>query len=357
MSRVLVSWAEQTTANLGVRVLAEGAAALVRRVRPEAEVVTQSYGHGPAPINIGIPRSLLREAALNSRGGRDWVKSFDLVIDMRAGDSFADIYGRPRLRAQSAFAQFVSFCGVPLVMGPQTIGPFRTMEGRLIGKHSMRLADLVMARDHISAEVAAEMGRPVDVLTTDVVFALAIPDAAEPRDVVVNVSGLLWDSDDHGPKDSYRETVRTLLQGLQSRGREITLLAHVLDADRSDRDGPTVAALAQEFGVEAIVPESLEQVRSTLRGSELAIGSRMHACLNSLSVGTPAVALAYSRKFRPLLSDVGWEHVVSLADSHPAEQALRIVDDGEALKDDARKARARADVLLEEAAVALGAQL
>ena len=42
------------------------------------------------------------------------------------------------------------------------------------------------------------------------------------------------------------------------------------------------------------------------------IGSRMHACLNALSVGTPAIPLAYSRKFAPLLGDLGWAHVVDL---------------------------------------------
>lgn len=352
MTRVLVCWAEENTANLGVRVLAEGAAALVRRARPGTDVVTQSYGHGPAPVNIGIPRTLVREAVTNARGVRDWVKGFDLVVDTRAGDSFADIYGRLRLRAQSSFAAFVRYCGVPLVLGPQTIGPFRTRESRLIARGCLRMADAVMARDHISAEVAAELGRPVDVLTTDVVFALPVPEPARPRDVVVNVSGLLWESDDHGPKEAYRATIRTLLAGLRDAGREVTLLAHVLDTDRGDQDGPTVHALAEEFGMEPLIPESLTQVRSVLRGSELVFGSRMHACLNSLSVGTPAVALAYSRKFAPLLSDVGWDHVVSLGDQDAAERALQIVA-APGLDAAAAATRARADVLLDKAAVLL----
>ena len=49
-----------------------------------------------------------------------------------------------------------------------------------------------------------------------------------------------------------------------------------------------------------------------LAGASLVVGSRMHACLNALSVGTPAVPLAYSRKFAPLMADLGWEHVIDL---------------------------------------------
>jgi colanic acid/amylovoran biosynthesis protein len=32
----------------------------------------------------------------------------------------------------------------------------------------------------------------------------------------------------------------------------------------------------------------------------------MHACLNALSVGVPALPWAYSRKFKPLLDGLGW---------------------------------------------------
>ncbi len=357
MTRVLIVWAEDSTPNLGLRVLAEGMGALIRRLSPRAEVVTQSYGHGPGPINIGIPRSLLREAVLDSRGARGWVKSFDLVVDMRAGDSFADIYGVARLRAQSAFAEFVRFCGVPLVMGPQTIGPFRTRQGRALARHSLRRAALVMSRDHVSAEAADALGRPVDVRTTDVVFALPAPEPTDERDVVVNVSGLLWDHDNHGSKGEYRQTVRRLLVGLGERGRRVTLLSHVLESDLLDQDSPAVLGLAAETGLEAVVPRSLAEARSVLRSSRLVFGSRMHACLNSLSVGTPAIPLAYSRKFAPLLGDLGWPHVVSLTDADPAATALAIVDAHGDLASAAARVRERAHELLRGAEAGLGSFL
>ena len=354
MTRVLVAWVDPGTPNLGVRALGAGTEALVRRCAPDAEVVAHNYGRGDGPVNIGVPRTLLREAVLDSRGARTWLRGFDLVIDTRQGDSFADIYGSLRLRAQSSFAEFVHHCGVPLAMGPQTIGPFHTRRGRLLARRSLRVADLVMARDHRSAQTAADLGRPVDVVTTDVVFALPVPAAAEPRDVLVNVSGLLWNSDDHGSSEAYRRVVDDLISGLRASGRSVSLLAHVLDTDNPDSDTPTVRALAAEHGLECVVPAGLDEARAVMAGAELVVGSRMHACLNSLSVGTPAIPLAYSRKFAPLLADVGWEHVVSLAEADPAGRVLDIASGATGLEREVAQVRTRADELLDVAAEALG---
>lgn len=210
-----------------------------------------------------------------------------------------------------------------------------------------------MARDHVSAQAAASLGRPVDTLTTDLVFALPQPAPGDDRDVILNVSGLLWTSDNHGPRELYRDTIHTLLNGLRKAGREVTLLAHVLDSENADNDVPTVQHLARKYSLSAVVPRNLAEVRSVLSGAQLTIGSRMHACLNSLSVGTPAIPLAYSRKFAPLLADVGWPHVLEIGDPDAAEHTLAISSQTPRLIDEARATRLKADVLLEEAEAGL----
>lgn len=276
------------------------------------------------------------------------------MLDTRAGDSFADIYGLPRLRQICQMAEFVRACGVPLVLGPQTIGPFDSRLGKLMGSASLRRASLVMARDSVSAEAARRLGRTPDVLTTDVVFAMDQPEAEGSRDVLLNVSGLLWTSDDHGPAEKYREGIRSLIRGLQDRGRTVSLLSHVLDSGFPDNDEPTARALQEEFQFEHIVPRDLTHLRSVAKGAELVIGSRMHACLNALSVGTPSIPLAYSRKFRPLLGDLGWPHVVDLKESqHPAEDVLGIMDAHPIMTDQVLKVREVADGLLDVAVTAL----
>lgn len=359
MRKVLVLWAEGTSTNLGVRVLGEGTRALAHAAWPGAEVEFQSYGSGSAPINIAGTRTLAREFVLNSRGGRTWLQSFDLVIDTGAGDSFADIYGLPRLRGRAAMALFVKALHVPYVLGPQTVGPFETPEGRRLGRFMLKAANLVLARDSESAEAARALGRPVDRVTSDVVFFLPQPERVVEHDVLLNVSGLLWTSDAHGSSERYRAVISEVIEGLRQRGREITLLPHVLESRFPDNDMPAIDEVARTHDLPIAQIGDLEDVRSHVGGASLVIGSRMHACLNALSVGTPALPLAYSRKFAPLMGDLGWEHVVDLnASTDPATELLRRLDEaGDDLAPQAQGVREAARDRCEASVTALRAVL
>ena len=323
--RVLVLWADDRSPNLGVRVLGAGTEALARRVWPDAEFVFYNYGARTAPVRLGSSTELVREAVTRRRGLAAWFRGFDLVMDTRAGDSFADIYGLPRLSAMCAATEYAARLGVPVILSPQTIGPFGSRVATALARRSLRTATLVMARDSISADASASLGRPVDVLTTDVVFALEVPEPVEQRDVVLNVSGLLWQPGPHVDSAAYRRTVAEVYDALVAQGRRVSLLAHVLASDNADDDVPAVRDFQRTHAPEAevLVPTSLPQTREILAGARLVIGSRMHACLNALSVGTPAIPLAYSRKFAPLMADLGWEHVVDLR-SESAGAAARV---------------------------------
>ena len=166
-------------------------------------------------------------------------------------------------------------------------------------------------------------------MSTDVVFALDQPNSNIERDVVLNISGLLWTGGGHVDSAWYREETKRLVDGLQDRGRSVTLLAHVDGRGRDDDVYAINDFLRSYHGkLECIVPKSLNEVRSTLAGSQLVIGARMHACLNALSCWTPAIAWAYSRKFVPLMRDLGWEHVIDLTSSNtePARDTLTLME-------------------------------
>lgn len=342
--RALVLWADDKSTNLGVRALAAGTAALVHQAYPDAEITHLSYGSGVAPVRVGDPKVLVKEMATGRGGLRAWLRGFDLVLDTRAGDSFADIYGLNRLYAQSLLAETVHRAAVPLVMSPQTIGPFHSRRAQLIARRTLRTATLVMVRDRVSAEHSAALGRPVDHLTTDVVFALPAPERVVTRDVVFNVSGLLWQPSPHVDHLAYRRTVADLYARLVAAGRRVTLLAHVLDSAVADNDVPAIAEFVASLDdkPEVLVPTSLTDVRKMVASAAVVIGSRMHACLNALSVGTPAVALAYSRKFAPLLADIGWTRTVDLRTATDPVGDVETMLAAATLEDECRKTLAQA---------------
>lgn len=329
--RTLVAWAGDQSPNLGVRALAQGSADLLRSVWPDAEIEFMDFGQRPSTMPWGRVRSLVRERVTGRFGMMEWLDQFDVYWDTRSGDSFADIYGLDRHTKMGMVHDFAVQAGARAVLAPQTIGPFDTRRGRMLARRTLRRSSLVFARDPISARAASELGRPVDRLTSDLVFAISEPVVTTRRDVLLNVSGLLWgDENSHVDGESYRAAVREIIDGLLARGRSVTLLPHVIDSPFPDTDAPVTRRLVEEYDgrIDAFYPESLDDVRGAIGGAQLVIGARMHACLNALSTGVPALAMAYSRKFQPLMDELGWDAVVSLREdgASAAQRVLALAD-------------------------------
>lgn len=356
MRRVLVLWADDSSTNLGVRALAAGTEALVRRAWGEVEVAYLTYGRRDVPMRVGDPKAVARELVTGRRGLGRWMAGFDVVVDSRAGDSFSDIYGLRRHVTMSLLAEVAHRAGVPVVMGPQTLGPFESRRAALLARRSLATARLVLARDLESVDRAERIGRRGVVPSTDVVFALDRPGAGPRHDVLLNVSGLLWHPNPHVDHRRYQKTMTEVVRGLEGQGRRVSLLAHVLDSPERDNDVPALTALAGQLGgaIELEVPTDLDDVRRTLAGAAVVLGARMHACLNALSVGTPAVALAYSDKFRPLLDDLGWRATIDLRRAgSPVEEVLSTVSEEERLRVEVTRTVETAHVRLRRAEDAL----
>ena len=353
--RVLVLWADEESPNLGVRVLARGTAELARSVWPEAEVTFHNYGSRLAQLPIGRIRSLLVERVTGRRGMQRWFREFDVVIDTRSGDSFTDGYGLHRHAVMTAVGVFAAQAGVPVVLGPQTIGPFETRRGRALARATLRSAAAVLARDSASAAVAQSLGA-LATTTTDVVFSLPLPPPVLPQhDVILNVSGLLWNENPHVDSGQYRSTVELLARELLASGRRVTLLAHVVHSGNEDSDIAATHALAELLGegeVEVVVPYDLDDVRTVIAESRVLVGSRMHACLNALSLGIAAVPMGYSDKFAPLLADLGWPYGVDLrTERDPVAATQRAL--GRAEEADVSAVRHTADQRRQQSAAAL----
>lgn len=347
--RILVAWADDSSPNLGVRVLGQGSRDLLQQIWPDAQFEYMNYGRRPTSVPWQ-PRSLVKERALGRGGMMDWLSSFDLIWDTRSGDSFADIYGMHRHWTMSLIHEFAAQAGVRAVMAPQTIGPFRSRRARALARRNLSRSSLVFARDEASAEAASRLGRDVDMTSTDMVFGLKQPVKAEEHDVLLNVSGLLWNPNSHVDHEAYQGSVRIVIDELLSQGRAITLLPHVLDSADHDNDVPAVRAVEEIYdgAVKVHRPMDLDDARSAIASANVVIGARMHACLNALSTGTPAIAMAYSRKFAPLLSALDWDHVVSLDDGERAGTAVLDALEDTALDSKAQATQVKGQALLAE---------
>jgi polysaccharide pyruvyl transferase WcaK-like protein len=139
----------------------------------------------------------------------------------------------------------------------------------------------------------------------------------------------------------------------------VTLLPHVLGArgGTGDNDWAAVegllAALGADAALEVAEPTSLDDARRVVASGAVVVAARMHACLNAVSMSTPVVPLAYSRKFAPLLGALGVTTTVDLRTVDDVVPAVLAQLERPDLADEVRAARHRADLLLDRAVDAL----
>lgn len=332
--RIGLLWHSCLSENLGVGALSVAnanliaAAAIKAGRRPVFHLMgvrgTFDYSHEIAYENrfenIGYKALLNPLSSLHNT-----LKRCDVVFDIGGGDSFSDIYAAWRFWLIIGSKIAAKRSKGPLILSPQTIGPFHTGTARHAAVGVMNMADTVFARDEASFRVLDELGMAHrSALTTDVAFALPFtpaPDkesrdlAAGPIKVGLNVSALLYRRD-LAKGDRIRLTVDypvlidALLKRIMREPRaELHLVPHVFAAATPYEDDYALAEELKQRYPAAILPPRFSgpsQAKTYIAALDLFAGSRMHATIAAISSGTAVVPLGYSRKFSGLFDSLGY---------------------------------------------------
>lgn len=269
------------------------------------------------------------------------IRAADIVVDIGAGDSFADIYGGRRLRRIFLLKYLTHLAGRPLVVAPQTLGPFGRRSSRFLAKLSLRLSKLIFARDAASAAHLEKIGFTREVgVASDV--ALRLKPAGhfgKPGGLAVgiNVSGLLMSggytgANQFGLNVDYplltRQMIRQFLEHPDA--PDVHLIPHVICPDRPvEDDMAAINDLAREFPDVVVAPAfaTPSEAKGYIAQMSFMTGARMHACIAAFSSGVAVVPLAYSRKFVGLFGALGYDHVADCR-THLDEEVLACVMDG-----------------------------
>ncbi|ACV80765.1 hypothetical protein Namu_4482 [Nakamurella multipartita DSM 44233] len=291
------------------------------------------------------------------------------VLDISGGDSFTDMYGWDRLASVSAPKEAALRVGTPLVLMPQTYGPFDTAAGRRKAERLVRGAALAYSRDPRSHVRLLELaGRGVDHARcrsgVDVAFALpsqrpdldsrleaSLSDETIVR-VGINVSGLL--STPEGQRQfrilgDYISVFVMLVRKLIADGVVIVFVPHVHRADGSgESDMNAINAVSAQ-----LTPTERERVvtlPAILDAAELKwcisrldwlVGSRMHATIAGLSQQIPTFGFAYSDKSGGVFQTCGLASEIADARSAEGEEAVRLMLDAFARRELTREILAR----------------
>lgn len=372
--KVCLLGASFDTDNLGVSALAASTIRCVSRQWPGADIVLLNYGRSNGQQNVKIAARTIRIRLLNMRFSKrilrtnhiarllavafllrllpnshakariirrsphlEAIAKADVIAGISAGDSFSDLYGMKRLMYVTLPLLLVVFLDKPLVLLPQTYGPFDTLLSKKIARFLLSRATTVYSRDKASIkDVQKLLGKARSnghlLFSPDLAFALErykpkVIDVgsllsvktSESVTIGLNISGLLYSggytrNNMFGLKADYKQVLYTIIGELMQNDRVLLLLVpHVVGADQNVESDKAACSKVYEQTIEKYA-NRIFLTRGTYDQSEIKyvislcdffIGSRMHACIAALSQSIPAVGLAYSKKFQGVFETVG----------------------------------------------------
>ncbi len=277
-------------------------------------------------------RSYIKHGLENMRMLRA-IKSCDIAIDLTAGDSFSDIYGKARFYSLTKIKRIVQKLGVPLMLGPQTYGPFEDKKCETLATKVFLNSEECIARDMLSADLVEKLtGKKIEY-TTDLAFQLpyvAQCKSTEKKVIGINISALLvQDAVEKGfaasekLKTDYDKLIDDLVRYLATKEEyRICLISHV------GEDYLPCKNVAEKYSNVEVAPlfDDPISIKNFISSMDVFIGSRMHATVASFTAGIPTIPLAYSRKFKGLFDVVGYEYVVDLQILNTQEAFDRIIE-------------------------------
>lgn len=277
------------------------------------------------------------------------IKEMNFVIDFTGGDSFSDIYGLDRFYERTKFKECIIKHKVPLVLGSQTIGPFKDENAKKLASEVIKQAKKVFARDRLSQRYAEEISGRKPILTTDVAFALPYSRVQLPSKKIkvgFNPSGLLWHGGYSGDNQfdltvNYKEYCYEVLNHLTKDDRyEVHLILHSFEDNNtniSDNDLVPAKILHKQYRETILAPlfDSCIDAKSYIAGMDVLVGARMHATIGAFSAGVPVIPFAYSRKFQGLFNSLKYEYIIdakSVTTKMAVEFTLKWIEQKELLK-------------------------
>lgn len=269
----------------------------------------------------------------------------DAVLDISGGDSFTDLYGRRRFNGVALPKLITLQLQRPLILLPQTYGPFKSRRSRRIAKRLVRGATAAWARDERSFIALRELlGEAFDPNRhhsgVDVAFLLPKFEPVKPLPEPIhrwlnaererptigfNISGLIYNDPKaavqrYGFRADYRQLVKEFLRRiLEETEANILLIPHVLvEFGHYESDPSANQAVANELHDItdkrlAIVPPDYDQseMKWIISHCDWFCGTRMHSTIAGLSTGVPTAAIAYSIKTQGVFETCGQgEHVM-----------------------------------------------
>lgn len=251
-------------------------------------------------LNVLLPNSVFSTIIDNCK----------FIAALNGGDGFSDIYGTEIFQSRLVDSKIAMIRNIPLVIMPQTIGPFKNAFCWALALRILKYAKKIYIRDDKCVKKLEEHNLAYE-LKKDLSFYMrpkVVDIPLKTNAVGINVSGLAYSNNFcglEGQFTNYKHLVLLIIKKFQSLGVSIYLIPHSYNYNIPEKNNDDL--LACKSIIESLDNKSNVQViNQDLTAPELKyvisqmsyfIGTRMHANFASIFTGVPLYGLAYSYKF------------------------------------------------------------
>jgi len=289
-------------------------------------------------VPLGILAMLLRSIGLPVgwlyRGAFKPYADGDVLVDM-SGIAFSDDRRGSGLLINALWLVPALGTGIPIVRASQAMGPFKDPLVRWTSRFFLKRSRIIVARGSQSASYVRSLlpDRTIEELP-DSAFSLE-PASADVVDSVLAHCGLprtrafaaigpshVVDTYVRSVKgsDLYAETMAAAVETIRKEsGLDIVLIAHE-SKNEAESDLAVCKAVADRLGHPDYVHilEGIDDpqiVKGVCGRAEIAVGSRFHFLVATLSSGVPSLAVTWSHKYKEMMRMVGQErYAIAYAD-------------------------------------------
>lgn len=316
--------------NKGCEALTYSFVNMLQELIPEEHIDIYNYSYSDCGIfPVVYPNIKFIDKKLHMKNPIYWGKiksefnQMDCIFDVTYGDGFSDIYGKVWNANTDLAKQLAIWSDSPLVLLPQTYGPFKNKLLKKWGLSIIKNSNLVLSRDKKSVnEIQNYISKDI-VVSTDLAFALPYFKDKYKIDrkklnIGINISSLLWDEGHNIVlKTDYRKYCEALIEYyVNQEGVSVHLIPHVIDKENYEaleNDSRICDYLHKKYVKTHRSPdfENPIDAKSYIANMDVFIGARMHSTIASFSAGVATIPFSYSKKFEGLFGNLNYGYTIS----------------------------------------------
>ncbi len=195
----------------------------------------------------------------------------------------------------------------PVVMFPNSVGPFKTLIGRFLAKLSLNSCDYLLIRDPISYDIVHRLGvRSTKVLTYDTALLFDNADMFAHRLNVSSVptvgvaAGVYSNSMSRHDVENYIQAHAQALDiTIEKHGVKVAFIPHYISGfsgDDIDISKRILEKMKNQQSAQLIITENVGEFKTLLSEMSIVISSKMHPAILAVTSFVPVLSIVYDHK-------------------------------------------------------------